>query len=87
MLSEQRLLKKIELTYDQWQDWLAENTPESWDSDSTLELLAYYGFVHFMSAKENLPNLDLEKLDTIIFGSKEEADAVMKQLNPFSCNS
>lgn len=82
MLFEQRLLKKIELTYDQWQDWLAENTPENWDTDSTLELLAYFGFVNFMMAKENLPDLDLQKLDVLIFGEPSESEKTLDNLKP-----
>jgi hypothetical protein len=82
MLTENRLVKKIQLTYDQWQDWLYENTPDSWDVDSTIELLAYFGYVNYMVCKENMPQLDLKKLDTIIFGSEEESNALIEQFNP-----
>lgn len=67
------LRKRIEITYDEFQDWLEQNTPAGWLPEDTIDLMSFMGFVYYQTMREELPRLSLEQCAQIYFerGDKE----------------
>lgn len=75
---EQGLLKKIAISFDDFQDWIDTNTPAGWQFEDTNDVLAYMGYIQFHMYKQSLPDVTLEQLSTVFFGSKTESKDMLK---------
>lgn len=66
------LRTRIEITYDQFQDWLNANTPAGWDFEDTNDLLCFMGYVYYQTMREELPRLTLEQCASIYFDAGDK---------------
>lgn len=67
------LRQQIEISYDQFQEWINGNTPSGWDIEDTHDLLSFMGYVYLQTMRQELPRLTLEQCANIYFdqGDKE----------------
>lgn len=67
------LRTRIEITYEQFQEWLDANTPAGWLAEDTNDLLCFMGYVYYQMMREELPRLSLEQCAQVYFeqGDKE----------------
>lgn len=67
------LLKLVAISFDEFEDWIHQNTPQQWMPEDTKDLLAYMGYIQFQMYQHSIPGVTLEQLATVFFGSKEES--------------
>lgn len=62
-------LSSVNISYDDFNNWITENTPFGSSPSDMLDLLAYVGFVHYMAICRTMPEFTLADLNHVIFGS------------------
>lgn len=76
------LEQKLSLSYEDFQQWIADNTPEGWLIEDTYDLLAYVGYAQFIVLQDKNPEVNLVNISQVIFGEGKDLAEAEKQVFP-----
>jgi hypothetical protein len=76
------LQQKLNISFDDFEQWIDDNTPDDWTLSDMVDFMAYLGYCYFHQMRVASPFLTVNLLAASIFGEGQEKQDAIDQIIP-----